>query len=247
MKKIIYLLAAITVLSATVWSCKKDEAPTVPADSTLPNEQPVALGDSLGEIIDNPAIVDASMAVDLTISSYPTFLESDYFSLAVVEGPQGDKEDSMNKICTNGIKLTKAQKEKLLAAFKAKEECMDANRKLLKAIDREIEAWTKEQKTKIIANTKTAMDSINKLFDAGKITASQKKEMLNQLELKRAAAIKELTGNVKEKIKNNVNRATLSGKIKDCEKIYLKAIKDILTAEQFEIWVKCHKEKYKKK
>lgn len=247
MKKIIYLLAAITVLSATVWSCKKDEAPTVPADSTLPNEQPVALGDSLGEIIDNPAIVDASMAVDLTISSYPTFLESDYFSLAVVEGPQGDKEDSMNKICTNGIKLTKAQKEKLAAAHKAKEECMDANRKLLKAIDREIEAWTKEQKSKIIANTKTAMDSINKLFDAGKITASQKKEMLNQLELKRAASIKELTGKVKDKIKNHVNRATLSGKIKDCEKIYLKSIKEILTAEQFEKWIKCHKEKYKKK
>lgn len=247
MKKIIYLLAAITVLSATVWSCKKDEAPTVPADSTLPNEQPVALGDSLGEIIDNPAIVDASMAVDLTISSYPTFLESDYFSLAVVEGPQGDKEDSMNKICTNGIKLTKAQKEKLVAAHKAKEECMDANRKLLKTIDREIEAWTKEQKSKIIANTKTAMDSINKLFDAGKITASQKKEMLNQLELKRAASIKELTGKVKDKIKNHVNRATLSGKIKDCEKIYLKSIKEILTAEQFEKWIKCHKEKYKKK
>lgn len=247
MKKIIYLFAAITVLSVTVWSCKKDEAPTVPADSTLPNEQPVALGDSLGEIIDNPEIVDASMAADLTISSYPTFLETDYFSLAVVEGPQGGKEDSMNKICTGGFKLTKAQKEKLAAAHKAKEECMDANRKLLKAIDREIEAWTKEQKSKIIANTKTAMDSINKLFDAGKITASQKKEMLNQLELKRAASIKELTGNVKEKIKKHVNRATWSGKIKDCEKIYLKSIKEILTAEQFEKWIKCHKEKYKKK
>lgn len=247
MKKIIYLFAAITVLSVTVWSCKKDEAPTVPADSTLPNEQPVALGDSLGEIIDNPEIVDASMAADLTISSYPTFLETDYFSLAVVEGPQGGKEDSMNKICTGGFKLTKAQKEKLAAAHKAKEECMDANRKLLKAIDREIEAWAKEEKSKIIANTKTAMDSINKLFAAGKITPTQKKEMLNQLELKRAAAIKELTGNVKEKIKKHVNRATLSGKIKDCEKIYLKSIKEILTAEQFEKWIKCHKEKYKKK
>ena len=247
MKKIVYLLAFITVLSVTVWSCKKDEAPTVPADRTLPNEQPVALGDSLGEVIDNPDMVDASMAVDLTITSYPTFLESDYFSLAIVEGPQGDKEDSLNKICTNGFKLTKAQKEKLTAAYKAKEECMDANRKLLKAIDREIESWVKNQKTEIIAKTKLQMDSINKLYDSGAITASQKKDMLNQLELKRGAAIKALTANAKEKIKNSINRATLKGKIVDCEKIYLKSIKETLTAEQFELWIKCHKLKYKKK
>jgi len=247
MKKIIYLFAAITVLSVTVWSCKKDEAPTVPADSTLPNEQPVALGDSLGEIIDNPEIVDASMAVDLTISSYPTFLETDYFSLAVVEGPQGGKEDSMNKICTGGFKLTKAQKEKLAAAHKAKEECMDANRKLLKAIDREIEAWVKNQKAEIIAKAKLQTDSIYKLFNAGSITATQKKEMLSQVELNRAAAIKALSAKAKEKIKNSTNRAIHKGKIIDCEKIYLKSIKEILTAEQFEKWIKCHKEKYKKK
>ena len=52
---------------------------------------------------------------------------------------------------------------------------------------------------------------------------------------------------VKDKIKNNIARAAASGKIKDCEKIYLKSIKEILTAEQFEKWVKCFKEKYKKK
>jgi hypothetical protein len=247
MKKLIYLLAFITVLSVTVWSCKKDEAPTVPTDSTLPNEQPVALGDSLGEVIDNPTIADASMSADLIIESYPTFLETDYFSLAIVEGPQGGKDDSLNKACTGSFKLTKAQKEKLSAAHKAKEECMDANRKLLKAIDREIESWVKNQKAEIIAKAKLQMDSINKLFDAGSITASQKKEMLNQVELNRGAAIKALSAKAKEKIKNSINRATLKGKIIDCEKVYLKSIKEILSAEQYEKWIKCHKEKYKKK
>lgn len=246
MKKLIYLLAFITVLSVTVWSCKKDEAPTVPTDSTLPNEQPVALGDSLGEVIDNPAISDASMSADLVIESYPTFLETDYFSLAIVEGPQGGKDDSMNKICCS-FKLTKAQKEKLSAAHKAKEECMDANRKLLKAIDREIESWVKNQKAEIIAKAKLQTDSIYKLFNAGSITATQKKDMLYQVELNRAAAIKALSAKAKEKIKNSINRAIYKGKIIDCEKIYLKTIKEILTAEQYEKWIKCHKVKYKKK
>jgi predicted lipoprotein len=91
------------------------------------------------------------------------------------------------------------------------------------------------------------MDSINKLFDAGSITASQKKEMLNQVELNRGAAIKALSAKAKEKIKNSINRATLKGKIIDCEKVYLKSIKEILSAEQYEKWIKCHKEKYKKK
>jgi hypothetical protein len=247
MKKIFYIAALVLTISVAVWSCKKDEAPTVPSDSTLPNEQPVALGDSLADIIDNPAIVDASTTVDLTIESYPSFIETDYFSLAIVEGPQGSKDDSLNKICCGSFKLTKAQKEKLVAAHIAKEECMDANRKLLKAIDREIEVWAKNAKTEIMAKAKLQMDSINKLFDAGKITAAQKKEMLNQIELNRAAALKALSAKVTEKVKNSVNRATLKGKITDCEKIYLKTIKEVLTAEQYEQWIKCHKLKYVKK
>jgi len=247
MKKIFYIAALVLTISVAVWSCKKDEAPTVPGDNTLANEQPIALGDSLADVIDNPAIQDASTTVDLTIESYPSFLETDYFSLAIVEGPQGGKDDSLNKICTGSFKLTKAQKEKLAAAHKAKEECMDANRKLLKAIDREIESWAKNQKTEIIAKAKLQMDSINKLFDAGKITASEKKEMLNKIELARAAALKALSEKVKEKVKNSVNRATHKGKIADCEKIYMKAIKEILTAEQYEKWNKCHKLKYVKK
>ena len=98
MKKIFYIAALVLTISVAVWSCKKDEAPTVPGDSTLPNEQPVALGDSLADVIDNPAIVDASTTVDLNIESYPSFIETDYFSLAIVEGPQGSKDDSLNKI-----------------------------------------------------------------------------------------------------------------------------------------------------
>ena len=91
------------------------------------------------------------------------------------------------------------------------------------------------------------MDSINKLYAAGTITAAQKKEMATKLELTRAELLNGLAAIAKDKIKNNIARATASGKIKDCEKIYLKSIKEILTAEQFEKWVKCFKEKYKKK
>jgi len=248
MKKIFYIAALVLTLSVAVWSCKKDETTTTtPTDNTLPNEQPVALGDSLSDVIDNPAVVDASTTVDLTIESYPSFLETDYFSLAIVEGPQGGKDDSLNKICTGSFKLTKEQKEKLAAAHKAKEECMDANRKLLKAIDREIEAWAKNQKTEIMAKAKAQMDSINKLFDAGSITASEKKEMLNKVELARGAALKALSSKVAEKVKNNLDRATKKGKIVDCEKAYLKAIKEILSADQYEKWIKCHKLKYVKK
>lgn len=248
MKKIFYIAALVLTMSVAVWSCKKDATTTTtPTDNTLPSEQPAALGDSLSDVIDNPYVVDASTSVDLTIESYPSFLETDYFSLAIVEGPQGGKDDSLNKICCGSFKLTKEQKEKLLAAHIAKEECMDANRKLLKAIDREIEAWAKNQKTEIIAKAKLQMDSINKLFDAGSITATQKKEMLNKVELARGAALKALSSKVAEKVKNNLDRATKKGKIVDCEKAYLKAIKEILSAEQFEKWIKCHKLKYVKK
>ena len=167
---------------------------------------------------------------------------------AVVEGANGSGNiDSINKICCGSFKLSKSQKEKLVAAHKAKEECMDANRKILKNIDAEIKTWAKTQKENIIANTKLQMDSINKLYAAGTITAAQQKEMLHKLELTRAELLKGLAAKAKDKIKNNIARATASGKIKDCEKTYLKSIKEILTAEQFEKWVKCFKEKYKKK
>jgi hypothetical protein len=250
MKKIFFVAALTITLSVAVWSCKKDAAPANqnPIDNTLPTEQPAALGDSLGDILDNPTMADASMSADLTYESYPAFLETDYFNLAVVEGANGSGNiDSINKICCGSFKLSKAQKEKLVAAHKAKEECMDANRKILKNIDEEIKAWAKTQKENIIAKTKLQMDSINKLYAAGTITAAQKKEMANKLELTRADLLKGLAAKAKDKIKNNIIRAAASGKIKDCEKIYLKSIKEILTAEQFEKWVKCFKEKYKKK
>jgi hypothetical protein len=159
MKKI-FLLAALTVtLSVAIWSCKKDATPTTqnPIDNTLPTEQPAALGDSLGEILDNPTMADASMAADLTYESYPAFIETDYFNLAVVEGANGSGNlDSINKICCGSFKLSKAQKEKLVAAHKAKEECMDANRKILKNIDAEILAWAKTKKRKHHCKYKTA-------------------------------------------------------------------------------------------
>lgn len=248
MKKVFIIAALTLTLSVAIWSCKKDETPTAPGDNTLPTEQPAALGDSLGILMDNPTMSDASMTADLDYESYPAFLETDYFSLAVVQGANGGANlDSINKICCGSFKLTKEQKEKLVAAHKAKEDCMDANRKILKNIDAEIKTWAKTTKENIIAKTKLQMDSINKLYDSGVITAAQRKEMGSKLELQRAAILKGLSAKVKDKIAANVDRAIASGKIKDCEKIYLKSIKEILTAEQFQKWVSCFKEKYKKK
>ena len=52
---------------------------------------------------------------------------------------------------------------------------------------------------------------------------------------------------VKEKIKASLERAEACGKIKDCEKIYLDKVLDILGKTRFKKWIECYKHNYKKK
>jgi hypothetical protein len=56
-----------------------------------------------------------------------------------------------------------------------------------------------------------------------------------------------LNGQVKEKIKLSTGRAEACGKIKDCEKIYLSKVLDILGKSRYKKWIECYKYNYKKK
>ena len=79
------------------------------------------------------------------------------------------------------------------------------------------------------------------------LTQTQYKEKLTALEKTWASKMTYLNGQVKEKIKASIERAEACGKIKDCEKIYLQKVLDILGKARFKKWIECYKYNYKRK
>ncbi len=250
MKKYIFqFLLLFTILF--IGSCVKEPSNNTPSQFNLSaDETPSAVTDTLINVIENPTISDAGLLLDLVITSYPSIIESDYFVFAEMEGPQGGKltsKDSSIKKCSDEFKITAEQKAQLNKAFIAKEECMKSQRDLVKSIDKKIEEWAKAEREAIMAKFKNAVNEINMAYQAGKITESQKKEMLSAAEKTRNESLAKLKMTAKEKLKASLERATASGKIQNCEKIYLETIKKILGEEKYAKWIKCHKWQYRKK
>jgi hypothetical protein len=241
MKKILFSLFATVVLAFA--GCEKEPIPSPAPEVNLSmDETPQSLVDTLGTVIfDNPITTNVTPTTDVIIMDYPLFLDYDPFTMVVA---RTNKIDS----CVTGIETTKAEKELLNKAFLDKIECQKSNKLTIARIHREIESWAKTQKYNYYLNwymvEKTGLDADLK---AGKITESQYKEKIANLNKTWESKMNYLNGQVKEKIKLNLQRAEACGKIKDCEKIYLQKVLDILGKTRFKKWIECYKYNYKKK
>ena len=243
MKKLFGIARLFILVSILAWACSKSN--NEPVVTLLADEQPTALASSLETVINAPIVVDATVSTDIAIVSYPSFITTDYFGLVKVTGEPAKILDS-NALCLNGLEVTKAQKEKLTAANTSKQSCMEANRLVLNNLDRELEAWAKSEKARIIAAAKFSLDSVLLLYNNGSLTLAQKAERNTKIELSRNDQITALKGRVQEKLTQATARLVAAGKIKNCEELYLNSVKEILSASQYEKWIKCQKEKYKR-
>ena len=242
MKKILFSLFATVVLAFA--GCEKEPIPSPAPEVNLSiDETPQSLVDTLGTVIfDNPMTSEVTASTEAVILDYPDFLDYDPFTNSVVR--RTGKIDS----CVKGIELTAAEKESLAKAFAAKLDCQKANKATIAKIHREIESWAKTQKENYYKNW--YMVEKGKLLDSlksGLLTEAQYKEKMTALEKTWANKMNYLNGQVKEKIKLSTGRAEACGKIKDCEKIYLDKVLDILGKTRFKKWIECYKYNYKKK
>lgn len=242
-KLLIFSLVTLSFL-VTMNGCKKEEVPTPnPIVNLLVDEEPQSLVDSMGSIIfDNPMTSETTESTDASILDYPLFLDYDPFTNVLVR-----RTGSVDS-CVKGIEITSAEKEKLSKAWAAKLDCQKANKLIIARIHREIESWAKTQKENYYKNW--YMVEKGKLDDSlkrGLITEIQYKEKLAMLNKTWAGKMTYLNEQVKEKIKLNVERAEACGKIKDCEKIWLNSVIEILEKTRYKKWIACYKYHYKRK
>ncbi len=243
MKKILFSLLATGILAFA--GCEKEPIPApapAPDVNLSVDESPQSLVDTLGTVVfDNPMTSEVTALTEAAILDYPLFLDYDPFTMIVA---RTNKIDS----CVRGIETTKAEKELLNKAFLAKLECQKANKATIAKIHRGIESWAKTQKENYYKNW--YLVEKGKLDDSlkrGLLTQTQYKEKLSALEKTWSSKMTYLNGQVKEKIKASLERAEACGKIKDCEKIYLDKVLDILGKTRFKKWIECYKYNYKKK
>lgn len=240
MKKILFTL----LLSLPLFfnSCEKEGLPTPNPINLLVDEEPQALVDSLGTLVfDNPMTSDVTSMSDAVIMDYPTFMDYDPFTVVTVRTGSVDS-------CLRGLEINKEQKEKLSKAWLSKLDCQKENKLKIARLHREIESWAKTQKQNYYQNWYLVeKGKIEYDFKMGVINQTQYKEKMASLEKTWNSKMSYLNGQVKEKIKNNVDRATACGKIKDCEKIWLNSVLEILGREKYKRWIECYKHHYRKK
>lgn len=260
MKKLLFTL--FLSLPLVFNACKKD-VPTPNPINLLADEEPQALVDSLGTIVfDNPLTSEVTSTTDGVIQDYPAFLDYDPFTVVTVRTGSVDS-------CVRGLEITKEQRAKLETAWIQKLECQKYNKELLAKLNRSIEAWAKAEKLALYEKYIKTRDSlysdckmkiayVNDVYSKGLITLEQKQKSLNEIETKRnndllsleksyKTALENLNTKVKEKIKTNLDRKDKCDKIKDCEKIWLNSVMEILGKEKYKKWIECYKYHYKKK
>lgn len=242
-KRIIYLIAVGFLAFA---GCKKEELPTPnpnPVVNLLADEEPQSLVDSMGTLVfDNPVTTEVTPTTDAKILDYPAFIDYDPFTLVV------SRTNSSVDSCVKNIQVTKAEKELLGKAFADKLACQKSNKETVARIHREIETWAKTQKENYYKNwflvEKAKLDDSLKL---GLLTQTQYRDKMTALENTWKNKMAYISGQVKEKIKLSLERATACGKIKDCEKIYLQKVLDVLGKERYKKWIECYKYNYRTK
>ena len=244
MKKLLILALVTLSFLVTMNGCKKENIPTPdPIVNLLVDEEPQALVDSLGTVVfDNPMTSELTVSTDALILDYPLFLDYDPFTNVLVR-----RTGSVDS-CIKGIEITSSEKEKLSKAWSAKIDCQKANKLTIARIHREIETWAKTQRENYYKNW--YLVEKGKLDDSlkrGLLTQTQYKEKLGMLDKTWAGKMSYINGQVKEKIKLSIERAEACGKIKDCEKIWLQSVMDILGKKRYQKWVECYKHHYKRK
>lgn len=260
------ILTLVAIFLVTINGCKKDIVPSPNPNvnvNLLVDEEPQALVDSLGTIIfDNPMTSDVTSTTEAIILDYPAFLDYDPFTVITVRSGSVDS-------CVRGLEITKDQRAKLETAWVSKLSCEKTNKELLSKLNRELESWAKNEKLtlynkyvktrdSLYADCKTKIAYVNGLYDKGVITLEQKQKSLNEIETKRnndlaaleksyKTALELLNNRLKEKIKINLDRKDKCDKIKDCEKIWLNSVMEILGKEKYKKWIECYKYHYKNK
>lgn len=241
MKKHLILTLVTLSFLVTINSCKKEVIPTPnPIVNLLVDEEPQALVSELESTLTLPEVTDMNVG-EASITDYPAFLDYDPFTVVMSRTNSADS-------CLKGLEVTKAQKEQLSKAFLAKIECQKTNKATIARIHREIEYWAKVQKENYYKNW--YMVEKNKLHDSlklGLLTEGQYKEKLAMLEKTWKSKMDYLNNQVKEKMKSSTQKAEATGKIKDCEKIYLESVMSILGKEKYKKWISCYKHHYKSK
>ena len=240
MKKLLFSLVTLSFL-VTMNGCKEEVIPTPnPIVNLLIDEEPQALVSELESTLTLPEVTDINVG-DVSITDYPLFLDYDPFTVVMSRTNSADS-------CLKGLEVTKAQKEQLTKAFLAKIECQKTNKATIARIHREIESWAKTQKENYYKNW--YMVEKNKLNDSlklGLLTEAQYKEKLSMLEKTWKSKMDYLNNQVKEKLKSSTQKLEATGKIKDCEKIYLESVMSILGKEKYKTWISCYKHHYKSK
>jgi len=239
MKKILLL---ILVATTTFISCEKEPLQLDTIVNLLADEEPTAVVDSMNSyIFENPLIDDVTPSTDVKILDYPLFLDYDPFTMIVARG--NEKIDS----CVKTFEVSKSEKELLRKAHIAKLECQKTNKEIIARIHREIESWSKSQKAFHYNNWQIEKGKLADSLRMRLLTESQYKEKMSFLEKSWINKMIHLNGQVKEKIKLHIERKDVCGKIKDCEKIYLNKVLEILGRKRYKKWIECHKYNYKKK
>ena len=240
MKKLILPLIIAGALAFS--GCEKEQVPSPnPFVSLLVDEDPQSVVDTLeANIFNNPLTSDVSASTNAVIMDYPLFLDYDPFTAVVVRGNNVDS-------CVKGIEITKSERELLNSAWKSKIECQSANKKVLYSIHRKLEVWAKEKKDSLYLDYQSKRNYVLEAYSKGLLTLDQKNEAINKLELAYKQSLLNVNSSLKEKIKNNLDRAEACGKIKDCEKIWLNSVLEILGKTRYKKWIECYKYNYKKK
>lgn len=185
----------------------------------------------IATFFDNPVTVEVTATTDAVIEDYPAFIDYDPFTNALVR-----RTGSVDS-CVKGLELTQSEKEKLNKAFLAKIDCQKANKLTIASIHRNIESWAKTWKADMWKNW----------YLPQKEAAGGDKDKIAALNIQWESKMKWHNGQVKEKIKKDLKRAEAAGKIKDCEKIYLQSVLDILGKTKYKKWIECYKYHYRKR
>ena len=240
MKNLLLSLFATSLL--VLASCEKEQIPQPdPIVNLLNDEEPQSLVDTMAAtFFDNPMTVEVTATADAVIEDYPTFIDYDPFTSAVVR-----RTGSVDS-CVRGIELTASEKERLTKAFLAKIDCQKANKATIASIHRNIEFWAKTWKEDMWKNWYLPQKAdLDDKLKRGLITEREYKDKIASLNTQWESKMKWHNGQVKEKIKKDLKRAEVCGKIKDCEKIYLESVMSILGKGKYKKWISCYKYHYK--
>jgi hypothetical protein len=247
MKNIFLSAVALVAFGTLVTSCKKDRV-TEPIKNTLlelaADETPDAVVDSLGDYLDNPFVSDATDHMDVEIESVPEILFSDYFSFVET---RTNKRDSMLKACSGAFRLARANRDELEKAHKAKMECMKDNRHMLHHIDSITKAWAAHKRQGLMEEHKREMDKIGAAFRAGSISERERDAQVAAARKRLDDSLAKLAGETREKLQASKDRAAAAGKIKDCERIYLRQVHEIIGKDNYALWIRCHKMHFRRK